>query len=314
MKPQKVLFIDTAHAYLTQGLQDLGYVCDYFEDFGREELKNIVENYQGLVVRSKVKLDADFLAKAVQLKFIARVGAGMENIDTEFCIKKGIHCLNAPEGNRDAVGEHALAMLLMLFNNLKRADDEVRKGIWVREANRGVELGGKTIGIIGYGNTGGAFARKLSGFDVSVLAYDKYKSIDPDEFVEAVDLATIYEKSDVVSLHIPLNDETTYLANTSFFNSFKKPIYFINTSRGKVLKTADLLTAFRNSKVKGACLDVLEYEGMSFEALKTKDLPKEYRELVTRDDVILSPHIAGWTHESALKMAETLVSKIKNLS
>lgn len=310
MEKGKVLFIDTTHPKLPSMLEDAGFAVAHYYGKNPEELKNIASQFIGFVIRSKFKMDESILQHASNLKFIGRVGAGMENIDTSYTDARNIICFNAPEGNRDAVGEQAIAMLLALFNNLIKADAEVRKGIWKREENRGIELGGKTVGIIGYGNTGGAFARKLSGFNVNILAYDKYKSNFSDEFVKEVDLQEIYNEADIVSFHVPLTDETLFMARTEVFNSFKKDIYVINTSRGKVLNTEDLVSSLESGKVKGACLDVLEYEGLSFENLNSEDLPDVFIKLINRKDVILSPHIAGWTHESNIKLSEVLAEKI----
>ena len=309
----KVLFIDTTHPALPEGLEKLGFKCDYFEGLGYDDYKKIIDEYEGVVIRSKIKLDKDILERASNLKFIGRVGAGMENIDVEYAEKKGIACLNAPEGNRNAVGEQALGMLLTLFNNILRADSEVRQGIWKREENRGLELEGKTVGIIGYGNMGTSFARKLRGFDTEVLAYDKYKTGFGDDFVKESALEELFEKCDVVSMHVPLTEETLFMVNDGFINSFKKNIFVINTARGKVLKTSDLVKNLKSGKVRGACLDVLEYEGLSFENLKAEDLPPDFKELVKMDNVVLTPHIAGWTHESNVKLAETIVRKVKEL-
>ena len=310
MEKRKILFIDTAHDELRKRLVKQGFICKYFVDYGRTDFLNIVHEYVGIIVRSKVKLDADFLSSCTNLKFIGRVGAGMENIDTQFASNNGITCINAPEGNRDAVGEQAVGMMLTLFNNLITADAEVRNGMWIREGNRGFELGGKTIGIIGYGNTGNAFARKLSGFDVDVIAYDKYKSDFSDEFVKEASMAELYEKCDIVSLHVPLTNETEYMVNSDFIDLFRKDIYVINTSRGKVLKTVDLVENIRLGKVKGACLDVLEYEGLSFESMKW---PEDIKDILSMKNVVLSPHIAGWTHESNYKMAVIIAEKVRML-
>lgn len=310
MEKGKVLFIDTTHPKLPSMLEKAGFTVVHFYGKNIDELKNIASQFTGFIIRSKFKMDEDILQYATNLKFIGRVGAGMENIDLIYTDMRNIQCFNAPEGNRDAVGEQAVAMLLALFNNLFKADSEVRKGVWKREENRGIELGGKTVGIIGYGNTGGAFARKLSGFNVKVLAYDKYKSNFSDNFVKEAVLKEIYNEADIVSFHVPLTDETLYMANEKFFNSFEKEIYVINTSRGKVLNTNDLLRNLESGKIKGACLDVLEYEGLSFENLNSVDLPDGFVKLVNRNDVILSPHIAGWTHESNIKLSEVLAQKI----
>jgi D-3-phosphoglycerate dehydrogenase len=313
VKKRKILFIDTAHPVLTSELEKDGWECHDYPGKNRDEIRQLIPGYTGVIIRSKVKLDRDLLSAAVNLKFIGRVGAGLENIEVEYATSRGIVCLNAPEGNRDAVGEQAIGMLLMLFNNLKRADSEVRKGIWKREANRGIELGGKTIGIIGYGNTGGAFARKLKGFGVEVLAYDKYKFGFSDAFVKESGMQELFEQCDIVSLHVPLTAETTCLADHDFFESFKKDIFVINTSRGKVLDTQALIDSVGRGKVRGACLDVLEYEGLSFENLDSDHLPEAFRELVSLENVILSPHIAGWTGESAFKLAMVIAEKIRSL-
>ncbi len=310
----KILFIDTAHPLLSEELEKLGFGCDYFPQYQTyDDFKKIIGDYYGIIIRSKIRLDKEILSQARKLKFIARVGAGMENIDTGFAGTMGIACLNAPEGNRDAVGEHAVGMLLTLFNNLIKADGEVRRGIWLREENRGLEIGGKTIGIIGYGNTGSAFAKKLKGFDCNIMAYDKYKSGFGNEYVKEVALSEIFKHSQVVSLHVPLTAETGYMVNKEFIDNFKNDIYLINTSRGKVVNTAHLANALEKGKVKGACLDVLEYEGLSFENLNDENMPLPFRKLAQMQNVVLSPHIAGWTHESHYKLAATLVKKIKEI-
>jgi D-3-phosphoglycerate dehydrogenase len=306
----KILFIDTAHPFLWNTLNEKGYECIYNENINKENIDLYIGEVEGIVIRSKIKLTASVISKATNLKFIARVGAGMENIDYDFAKKKGIICFNAPEGNRNAVAEQALGMLLSLFNNLNRADSEVRKGIWKREENRGTELCGKTVGIIGYGNTGSTFAKRLSGFDIRLLVYDPYLKNFGNEFVIESDLEQIFEKSDVISLHVPLNEETDYLVNKEFINNFKKPFYLINTSRGRCVNTNDLVDGLKTGKVLGACLDVLEYEGISFENMENNSASFQY--LVNNENVILSPHIAGWTHESNLKMAEILVKKISS--
>ena len=310
---KKVLFIDSTHPSLQQGLEELGFQCDYFPDFQRNDFKRIIGNYEGVIIRSKIKLDVEMLAAAAKLEFIGRVGAGMENIDVAFAEKQGIRCLNAPEGNRSAVGEHAIGMLLMLFNNLKKGDAEVRRGLWLREENRGIEIEGKTIGIIGYGNMGSAFAEKASGFGAKVVAYDKYKTGFSSKWVTEVSLEKLFEQTDILSLHVPLTDETLFMVNSNFLGRFRKNIWLINTSRGKVVKTDDLTKALKSGKVRGACLDVLEFEGLSFENLEADKLPSAFAKLVKMQNVILSPHVAGWTHESNLKLAATIVNKVKEL-
>lgn len=310
---KKVLFVDTTHPYLVEGLEKAGFQCDSFPGYQRADFLNIIHEYVGVIIRSKIKMDAEILSRASQLKFIGRVGAGMENIDVTFAESQNIVCLNAPEGNRNAVGEQAVGMLLMLLNHLRRADAEVRKGIWKREENRGLELEGKTVGIIGYGNTGGAFARKLSGFDVKVLAYDKYKTGYSDAYAREASMDELYDQCDVVSLHLPLTDETRFLVTDEFIHRFKKPFFLVNTARGKIVHTVDLVKNLKSGKVRGACLDVLEFEGLSFEHLDAGQLPQAFSDLIAMDQVILSPHIAGWTHESNWKLAHTLVEKIKAL-
>ena len=311
MATRKVLFIDTAHPVLREDLTRYGFQCDYFQDFSRNDYEPIIHEYFGIIIRGKIKLDSQILAIANKLKFIGRVGAGMENIDEEYANKHGITCINAPEGNRDAVGEQALGMLLMLFNRLVIADREVRQGIWLREENRGVELKGKTISIIGYGNTGSAFARRLKGFDARVFAYDKYKSGYTDQFAEETDLQTIFNKTDILSLHVPLTEETNYMVNDVFINLFRKEIYIINTARGKVLETSALVKNMKAGKVLGAALDVIEYESLSFEDISRDQLPGDFKYLVASENVVFSPHIAGWTHESHYKLAKVISEKIR---
>ena len=309
----KILFIDSTHRYLMDELMRMGFHCDYCSCYKREDYLNIIPDYTGVIIRSKIKLDREILDKAVNLKFIGRVGAGMENIDLEYAESKGIVCLNAPEGNRDAVGEHALGMLLSLLNHLNRVDREVRRGIWIREGNRGIEIKGKTVGIIGYGNMGSAFAQRLKGFEARVIAYDKYKTGYSNDLVTESTMDELFENTDILSLHVPLTEETDYLVNDDFLKKFKKNIYLINTSRGRVVKTADLVKNMQEEKVLGAALDVLEYEKLSFENIDKDKLPEDFQYLIAADNVILSPHIAGWTIESNYKLAKVLVDKIKKL-
>lgn len=308
----KILFIDSNHPVLHETLMQHGFQCDLFYDRPSDELKKLISQYDGIVIRSKFKITKEIIDSAPNLRCIGRVGAGMENMDLAYAESKGIACLNSPEGNRDAVAEHALGMLLMLFNKLNKADAEVRKGIWLREENRGIELCGKKVGIIGYGNMGKAFAQRLKGFEVNVLAYDKYKKGFGNDFVKEVPLEELFEKVDVLSLHIPLTKETEYLVNDAFINSFSKNIYLINTARGKCVDTKALVKGLQSGKVQGACLDVLEYEDISFEKLNEAFAAKtpglEY--LISSDKVVLSPHIAGWTKESHVKLAKFLAEKI----
>lgn len=309
----KVLFIDTAHPALAEGLESLGFACDRFPEAEMSDYQRLIAEYEGIIIRSKIPVDKTLISHASKLRFIARVGAGMENIDVEAAASKGIKCLNAPEGNRDAVGEQAIGMLLALMNRLMIADHEVRQGIWQRERNRGYELGGKTVAIIGFGNTGSAFARKLSGFDVRILAYDKYKTGFAIDRVEECDMETIFDEADILSLHVPLTHETHYLVNQTYLENFAKPVWLVNTSRGQVVNTSDLVAMIDTGQVKGACLDVLEYEKFSFEELPSGNFPEAFNKLIVSDRVLLSPHIAGWTHESNLKMAQVLVRKIADL-
>ncbi|MDQ3192861.1 MAG: hydroxyacid dehydrogenase [Bacteroidota bacterium] len=310
---KNILFLDSLHPYLEDELREKGF--NVISDFSssKQEIEKILPQFDGIVIRSRFKLDSAFLDKAVNLKFIARGGAGLENIDVAYAESKGIKCIHAPEGNRDAVGEHAIGMLLSLFNNLIRADKQVREGVWKREENRGIELMGKTVGLIGYGNTGGAFARKLKGFDVKVLAYDKYRIDYTDEYATAASVEQINEEADILSIHLPLTGETQYLVNSNYLNNFRKNIFLINTSRGPIVNTEDLVESLKSGKVMGACLDVLEYEAVSFENLDKDQLPEAFQFLSKSDKVQLSPHIGGWTHESNYKIATTLFSKIIRL-
>jgi D-3-phosphoglycerate dehydrogenase len=306
----RILFADSNHPIIHEELLKQGFECDLFWEKSVEELIELLPLYDALVIRSKFKLNQKILTAAIRLKCIARVGAGLENIDLDFAIKQGIICLNVPEGNKDAVGEHAMGMLLMLLNKLKKADEEVRLGVWKRAENRGTEISGKTIGIIGFGYMGSSFAKKLSGFDCEILAYDKYKTGFSNEFVKEASIQQLFDECDIISLHVPLTDETKNLINADFISKFKKPIYIINTARGKCLNTADLVMALESNKVLGACLDVLEYESISFESLPMNQFPRPLQFLVKSEKVVLSPHIAGWTHESNYKMSKMMADKM----
>ena len=311
---KKIAFIDTVHPVLQEGLEKLGWQCTDFTATSKEQILAVIHDYNGIVIRSRFSMNKDFLDKATALEFIARSGAGMENIDIDYCANRKIELFNAPEGNRNAVAEHALGMLLALFNNLNRCDEEVRKGRWERERNKGVELDGKTIGLIGYGNNGSAFAKKLSGFDVQILAYDKYKTGFGNEFVKESSWQEIYAQADVLSFHIPQNQETLALFDDRCLNNFAKSIYLINLSRGKIVKTLTVKNGIEGGKILGACLDVLEYEQSSFENMfdKLDDLPEEFKFILQSDKVILSPHVGGWTHESYYKLSSVLLEKIEN--
>lgn len=309
----RIFLLDSNHPILKNGLENLGMQCD--EDFTSD--KTIVEEkihlYDGLVIRSRFKIDKNFIDHALNLKFIARVGAGLENIDIAYAEKKGIKLIAAPEGNRNAVGEHTLGMILSLFNKMNKADREVRQGIWLREDNRGLELDGKTIGIIGYGNAGKAFAKKLKGFDVSVICYDIKPNVG-DENCNQVTLPMLKDQADVVSLHVPETPLTINMVNTAFIESFSNPFWLINTARGKNVVTQDLVKALISGKIQGAGLDVLEYEKSSFEKLFIDDnLPEAFNYLINSDKVLLTPHVAGWTIESKEKLAQTIVDKVQKL-
>lgn len=314
MKPQeiKILHIDSNHPLLWNQLQEAGFSNE--EDFtsSKEEIENKIQNYHGIVIRSRFKIDKQFLDKAVNLQFIARVGAGLESIDCDYAQEKGVYLIAAPEGNRNAVGEHALGMLLSLFNKLNKADREVRSGHWNREANRGHELDGKTVGIIGYGNMGKSFAKKLGGFDVKVLCYDILENVG-DENAKQVSLENFQKEVDVVSLHTPWTPETDKMINKDFISGFQKPFWFINTARGNSVVTADLVDALKSGKILGAGLDVLEYEKLSFETLFEGEKPQAFEYLLQAENVLLTPHIAGWTVESKEKLAQTIVDKIIHL-
>jgi D-3-phosphoglycerate dehydrogenase len=306
----KVLFVDCTHPSLPELFLQEGYEVHENKCSNKEECLQIIDQYEGVIIRSKFIIDRPFLERATKLKFIGRVGAGMENIDIEAAEAKGVKCFNSPEGNRDAVGEHALGMLLALQNNLIRANYEVRNGQWHREENRGTEIKGKTLGIIGFGNMGSTFARKLQGMEMEVIAYDKYKTNYAPDYVKETTLEEIFEESDILSLHVPLTEETRFMVDEAFLNRFKKPIIVINTARGKVLHTEALMHAMKKGVVTGACLDVLEYEATSFENLFSEKLPEAFEYLKNNERVILSPHIAGWTHESNIKLSSMLAEKI----
>jgi D-3-phosphoglycerate dehydrogenase len=294
-------------------LEQAGFVNH--EDFtsSKEEIEAKIQDYQGIVIRSRFKIDQTFLDKATNLQFIARVGAGLESIDCDYAESKNIALIAAPEGNRNAVAEHSLGMILSLFNNLNQADAEIRAGHWNRESNRGQELDGKTVGIIGYGNMGRAFAKKLRGFEADVLCYDIQENVG-DANAKQVSFAEFQQKVDVLSLHLPWTPETDKMVNTEFIDGFAKSIWIINTSRGKNIVTADLVAALQSRKVLGAGLDVLEYEKLSFETLfQEATTPEAFQYLLNAKNVILSPHIAGWTVESHERLAQVIVDKIKAL-
>ena len=308
----KILHIDSNHPLLWKQLEQAGFQNEADFTSSKEEIEAKIGNYQGIVIRSRFKIDQTFIEKATNLQFIARVGAGLESIDCEYAMQRGINLIAAPEGNANAVGEQAIGMLLSLFNHLNKANNEVKLGQWIREGNRGHELEGKTIGIIGYGNMGKSFAKKLRGFDVTVICYDILPNVG-DENATQVSLTELQEKSDVVSLHTPWTTETDKMVNSDFINQFKKSFWFINTARGNSVVTEDLVEALKAGKILGAGLDVLEYEKVSFETLFEGEKPAAFAYLLQADNVLLTPHIAGWTVESHRKLAQTIVDKIKAL-
>jgi D-3-phosphoglycerate dehydrogenase len=305
----KILHIDSNHPLLWEQLQKAGFHNEADFTSSKQEVEVKIENYHGIVIRSRFKIDKTFLDKAINLQFIARVGAGLESIDCDYATAKGIHLIAAPEGNANAVGEHAIGMLLSLFNNLNKANNEVKSGQWKREANRGHELEGKTVGIIGYGNTGKSFAKKLRGFDVTVLCHDILPNMG-DGNVTQVSLSELQERADVLSLHTPWTPETDKMINSDFINKFKKPFWFINTARGNSVVTTDLVEGLKSGKILGAGLDVLEYEKLSFETLFEGENPPAFEYLLNAENVLLTPHIAGWTFESHEKLAQVIVDKI----
>ena len=307
----KILHLDSNHPLLIEQLNEIGFINDEDYTSTKLEIEAKIHLYDGFIIRSRFSIDAHFLAKATKLQFIGRVGAGLENINCNYAESKGIRLIAAPEGNRNAVGEHSLGMILSLFNKLHKADKEVRNGQWLREENRGMELDGKTVGIIGYGNTGKSFAKKLRGFDVKVLCYDLKPNVS-DKNCKQVSLAELQEKTDVLSLHTPQTNLTINSINADFINSFKKSFWLINTARGTSVNTKDLVSAIKSGKILGAGLDVLEYEKSSFETLFSDNkMPEAFQYLIKSNQVILSPHIAGWTVESKKRLAQTIVNKIK---
>jgi len=303
----KILLLDKNHPLITKQLLAKNFVLE--EDFtsSYDEVCDKIEQYDGVIIRSRIPLDENFLEKGKNLKFIARVGAGMENIDIPAAEKLGIQLINSPEGNRDSVAEHVVGMLLILMNRLFIASQEVKNGIWKREENRGDELLGKTVGLIGYGNMGKATAKRLSGFGCKVIFHDILPGLS-DEFAQQVSLEELKQSAEVVSLHIPLTSETHYFVDQKFISEMKNDFYFVNTARGKNVETKSLVEGLKSGKIKGACLDVLEYEKSSFEHLETENEDLKY--LLGSEKAIVTPHIAGWTHQSKEKLAQFIVDKI----
>lgn len=305
----KILIAEPIHTVLNERLINKSFDTDELFSTTKDELIQIIGNYDGIVIRSRFKIDKAIIDRAKKLKFIARAGSGIENIDTEYAKVKGITIFNSPEGNANAVGEHALGLLLDLFHKITKSATEVNSGVWDRKANQGIELSGKTIGIIGYGNTGSKFAKTLSGFDTRILAYDKYKTGFSNNFAEECSVNEIFAEADIVSFHVPLTKETKYMGNIDFFLNFKKNVYLLNTSRGEVINTKDLVKALETGTVAGAGLDVLEYEKHSFDTIFEEETGT-LKKLLKMSNTIITPHIAGSTKESVFKIADILATKI----
>ena len=304
----KILIIDDLHPAFKERAVQLGYEVDDLPKITRAETMAVISQYDGIAVRTKFRIDKELIDAAPGLKFVARAGAGLDNIDEAYALDRNIQLINAPEGNRDALGEHAVGMLLSVLNNYRKADIEIRNGIWDREGSRGWELKGKTVGIIGYGFMGSSFARKLSGFEVKVLAYDKYKTGFSDEYAQECSMEEIVKHSDVLSLHIPLTSETRQMVNEEYLFHFRKNIFFINTARGEIVNTVAVLNAIKTGKILGAGLDVLEAEKFP----KLSDQPW-YNELKASPKVLLTPHVGGWTFDSYRKISEVLADKLEQL-
>ncbi len=308
---KKILIVDDMYSDIVHELQKIGYQISYKPDIDRPAIIDIVDEYDGIIIRSKTQLDAEILEKAKNLRFIARAGAGMDNIDKSYCLSAGISLINAPEGNRDALGEHAVGLLLCLLNKIHTADREVRNQVWDRDNNRGVEIQGKTIGIIGYGNMGKSFAARLAGFGCRIMAYDKYKSGFGNGPVEEVGLEKIFEETEILSFHVPLTEETRGLYDESFFRKFRRNIFVINTARGQILPLKDLVRLLEEGKILGACLDVLENEKMNSFSDVEAGL---FKRLVAFPNVVITPHVGGWSFESYQKINNALINKISNLN
>lgn len=307
---RKIIIADEMHPSIIPDLEKAGFEVDYLPNINREDLIKSIPHYNGIIIRSKTDLDREILDLAINLKFIARAGAGTDKIDDSYCNKKGIVILNAPEGNRDSLGEHAVGILLALLNKIHISDKQIRRMIWDREGNRGTEIKGKVVGIIGYGNMGSAFAKRLSGFECKVLAYDKYKKGYSDQFVKESSMDQLFEEVDILSLHVPLTDETHNLYNSDFFNNFNKKIYLVNTARGSILPLKDLIRLLDEGKILGAALDVLEKEKLGKLTLEEKG---RFNNLIERNNVVFTPHVGGWSYESYKRINDILVQKIVSL-
>ncbi len=305
---KKVLFVDEIHPVLAQRLEQLGFTCEYDYHSSKKEIEQKIHSYEGLVIRSRFPIDKNFLQKASALRFIARSGSGLENIDVEYAQKSGIRVINSPEGNATAVAEHAVGMLLCLFNKICQGNYEVKHQQWNREKNRGLELSGKTVGIIGYGVMGSAFAQRLQSFSCTILAHDKYKQNFNNQHIKEVELNNIFNEADIVSLHLPQTPETLHYVDDAFIEKMDKPFYLINTARGKHVSIQALVRGLKSGKVAGACLDVLEYEKSSFSELTVDE---NFNYLQQAPNVLLTPHVAGWTVESYFKLSNILADKIE---
>ena len=309
----KILFIDKVHSSLEENLTKHGYQCIDGTELNKNQILKIISDINGIIIRSRIKIDSFFLKKCKSLKFIGRYGSGLESIDVECAKNLNIRCINTPEGNANAVAEHSLGMILNLLNNINKSNSEIRRNIWNRKNNTGSELSNKVIGIIGYGNCGKAFAKILKGFGCTILAYDKYVSEYKEKWVKKVSLKDIYENANVLSLHIPLNEETHYFINEKIINNFKNPFYLINTSRGKCVNTSSIINGIKNKKIIGACLDVFEEEKESFNKLNKKE-SVNMTILKNLKNVVLTPHIAGLTIESYKKNSQIMFKKIHSLA
>lgn len=307
---RKIIIADEMHPSIVPDLKSAGFEVDYLPKISREDLKECIHPYAGIIIRSKTDLDREMLDLALNLDFIARAGAGTDKIDDSYCDEKGIVILNAPEGNRDALAEHAIGILLTLLNKIHMSDKQIRRMIWDRVGNRGTEIKDKVVGIIGYGNMGSAFAQRLSGFECKVLAYDKYKKGYSDQYAIESGMDQLYEEVDILSLHVPLTDETMGLYNFDFFNNFEKDIYLVNTARGPILPLTDLIRLLDDGKILGAALDVLEKEKLAKLNMEEKD---RFNNLIDRNNVVFTPHVGGWSFESYKRINDTLVQKIVSL-